>query len=129
MRESISLGGRYRYFKRSIDLLVSFATIIILFVSIVSPPYTIASNAQSCAQTPHPVQSVASMVAFPSLKEREGHPRPIQRRQERHLAGSTARAGLAFTVFNSTQGLREMITEGSSAASSSFSTLSQAFRS
>lgn len=35
MRESISLGGRYRYFKRSIDLLVSFAAIIILFVPMV----------------------------------------------------------------------------------------------
>ena len=68
------------------------------------------------------------MRAFPSFMEMDGHPSPMQRLQLLHFSGSTRSGAFGFTYFSSTQGRREMMTLGSSSASSSFTASSHSFR-
>ena len=79
--------------------------------------------------TPQPTHWVKSTWAFPSFMEMAGQPIFMQFLQPTHLSVSTARGALCLTYFSRAQGRREMMTEGSSAESSSFTAWSQAFRS
>ena len=66
------------------------------------------------------------MTALPFFMLMEGQPSFMQDLHPLHFSSSTFNAGLAFTYFNSIQGRRLMMTDGSFAASSSFNAVSQA---
>ena len=90
--------------------------------------YAKALKAHISLQTPHPTQSVLSTRAFPSLMEIAGQPSFMQDLHPTHLSVSTLRGGFFSTFFSSTQGLLEMITEGSFASSSSLTACSHSAR-
>jgi len=68
---------------------------------------------------PQPTHCVWSITAFPSFIEIAGHPSFMQALQPLHLSASTFSAGLCLTYFSNAQGRLEIITDGSSTASSS----------
>ena len=69
------------------------------------------------------------MTALPSETLMAGQPMRIQDLQPTHLSGSAAMGPGCLTYFRSAQGRREMMTDASSAATSSFTAASQAARS
>ncbi len=83
----------------------------------------------SWPHTPQPVHRVLSMTALPSTTLMAGQPIFMQDLQPTHLSGFAEMGPGCLTYFSRAQGRREMITDGSFAASSSFTAASQAARS
>ena len=83
----------------------------------------------SCVHTPQPTQRVESIRALPSAMLMAGQPILMQLLQPTHLSESAAMGPGCFTYFSRAQGRREMMTEGSAAASSSSTARPQASRS
>jgi len=68
------------------------------------------------------------MTAFLFFMLIAGQPIPRHARHPTHFSGLMKRGGLCLTVFSSAQGRRAIITDGSSAASSSFKTVRTCFK-